>query len=125
MKKEKSCVFLEEKSIRYFESAEEVWFWFCFCESTPKCRMKSSDRKVRPCETSDIAIILKRLIANKILKQDHLKILSLYGLKQIVPSERCGEPAIHCFLWNEAMKKLSDVFCVKGIIENNLKAASF
>ena len=116
MIKEKSTVFLEQKPIHYFESAEEVWFWFCLCESTPKGRTSNYSGTMRPCETSDVAIIIKRLLLNKKLSQSHLKILSLYGLKQISPSEKYGDPVKHCFLWKQALEHLSSVFNSKGLI---------
>ena len=116
MIKEKSKVFLEQKPIHYFESAEEVWFWFCLCESTPRGRTPNYSGTMRPCETSDVAIIVKRLLLNKKLSQSHLKILSLYGLKQISPSEKYGDPVKHCFLWKQALEHLSDVFNSKGLI---------
>ena len=116
MKKQKVSVFLEQKPIQYFDTAEEVWFWFCLCESSPKGYSGYSSGMMRPCETSDVVIILKRLILNKKLTQEHLKVLSMYGLKQISPSERYGDPVFHCFLWKQALEKLSEVFKLKGII---------
>ena len=121
IKKNKS-VFIDDRPIRFFESAEEVWFWFCFCESMPKSKTDGVNYMMRPCETSDIAIIVKRLILKKELSQEHLKILSLYGLKQISPSEKYGEPIRHCILWKEAIERLSRVFLLKGIIAPAVKA---
>ena len=116
MIREKSCVFFTEKPIQYFENAEEVWFWFCLCETTPKGHSGSMKRTMRPCETSDVAIIIKRLVLDKTLTQEHLKVLSMYGLKQFSPSEKCGDPLRHCFLWKQAFERLSNVFKIKGIV---------
>ena len=116
MIKQNNTAVLDNRPIRFFENAQEVWFWFCFCESIPKGYNENTNYAVRPCETSDIAIIIKRLIIEKKLSQEHLKVLSLYGLKQIEPSEKYGEPAHHCFLWKQALERLSKVFLSKGII---------
>ena len=107
---------LDERPVDLFENAEDVWFWFCFCESMPKSSCKGDGLMVRPCETSDIAIIVKRLVQNKKLTQAHLKILSIYGLKQMIPYEKCGDPVSHCFLWKQAISVMSKVFEEKGLI---------
>lgn len=116
MIKQSNSAVLANRPIRFFENAQEVWFWFCFCESFPKGRNENANYTMRPCETSDVAIIVKRLVLEKKLTQEHLKVLSLYGLKQIEPSEKYGEPARHCFLWKQALERLSKVFLSKGII---------
>ena len=107
---------LDTRPVDLFEDAEDAWFWFCFCESMPKSSSKGTRLMVRPCETSDIAIIVKRLVQNKKLTQAHLKILSMYGLKQLIPHEKCGDPVLHCSLWKQAISVMSKAFEEKGLI---------
>ena len=117
MKRYENCMsVLDTRSVDLFDDAEDAWFWFCFCESMPKSSCKGSGLMVRPCETSDIAIIVKRLLQNKKLTQAHLKILSMYGLKQLIPLEKCGDPALHCLLWKQAISVMSKAFEEKGLI---------
>ncbi len=98
-----------------FESAEEAWFWFCFCESLGP-RRGSGSGIVRPCETSDISLVVKRLVREKKLGQIHLKIMSRYGLKQMPPHVCAGDSLAACRLWREAMDALAVVLLQKGIL---------
>ena len=110
---------IDNRPIRFFDNAQEVWLWFCFCEMTPKSGSKSDCKTTRPCETSDVAIIVKRLVRDKILTQEHLKVLSLYGLKQMPPYEKCGDPIQHCALWKQALQRILEPLKVKGIVCTN------
>ncbi len=113
---------IDEKPIRFFDTAEDAWLWFCFCEAMPRAGGSHNAEAVRPCETSDIAIIVKRLAIMKILTQEHLKILTLYGLKQMPPIEKCGDPKKDCDLWKQALNLLLNAFRLKGIVDKNATA---
>ena len=106
-----------------FESAEEAWFWFCFCESLGSERGRgSSSSIVRPCETSDISLVVKRLVREKRLGQIHLRVMSRYGLKQMPPHVNSGDSLASCRLWCEAMEVLTEVLFKKGILSKGLVA---
>ena len=118
MFKENNMVKIDTSPVHLFENAEEAWMWFCFCESLPKSFKRSGKTATWPCETSDIAIVVKRLLQQKILTQEHLKILSLYGLKQIPPYEKDGDPKRHCQLWKQALQRILKPLKMKGIVDS-------
>ena len=108
-----------------FESVEEAWFWCCFCDMHKgKGRSHSNSMTVPPCETSDIFIVIKRLVSEKSLQQKHLRVLSLYGLKQVSPymTESSQEDKN---LWTEAMTCLWRPLFNKGIVRDMSPATSF
>ena len=107
---------LDNRPVYPFENAEEVWLWFCYCESSGKGRRSSGSAFSRPCETSDVAIILKRLVAGKKILQEHLKVLSRFGLAQLPPHPQSGDSAEECRLWREALDFFDPIFRTKGIV---------
>ena len=117
MIKKNNVVISDACPIRLFDTAEEAWMWFCFCEMTPKSFKRSKNNSTRPCETSDIAIVVKRLFQQKILTQAHLKVLNLYGEKQTPPFEQMGDPKQHCQLWKQALQRVLKPLKMKGIVD--------
>ena len=100
-----------------FENSEEAWLWCCLCESLGNQRAKgSSGRIARPCESSDIILSVKKLVQAGQLNQNHLKVLSKYGLLQIPPHENFGQPPRECSLWREGLKLLENILRLKGIV---------
>lgn len=101
-----------------FKSAEEVWFWCCLCEGV-KGYVNNNDGSGlgRPCETTDIFIILKRLVREKKISQQHLHILSKYGLEQAPPHPLFGANLYECRLWKEALEELEKPLRDKHIVE--------
>ena len=109
--------FTNEKDTEPFDSAEEAWFWYCRCEQMEGSRPSHSKlTKMRPCETSDIFIVLKRLFREGILKPSHLKVLSKYGYAQVPPHPHFGDSLKICSLWQEALNFLGLSLKKKGII---------
>ena len=117
MIKENNMIKTDTRPIRLFDNAEDAWMWFCFCESIPKSFKHDKKEMEWPCETSDIAIVVRRLLQQKILTQEHLKILSIYGLKQLPPYEKDGDPKQHCQLWRQALQRIFEPLKMKGIID--------
>jgi len=100
-----------------FSSAEEAWFWYCLCEQLdPNRAHKSKDRIVRPCETSDIFLAIKKLIRAGLLHPKHIKVLVKYGLQQIPPHPHFGDNLSICNLWQEALRFLDSLLRRKGIV---------
>ena len=117
MNKENNIIITDNRPVRLFDNAEDAWMWFCFCETTPKSFKRDKSNVAWPCETSDIAIVVKRLLQQKILTAAHLKILELYGLKQIPPYEKDGDPKQHCQLWRQALQRILEPLKLKGIVD--------
>ena len=110
------------KPVRVFDSAEEVWFWFCLCESVERGR-SGGGFWTRPCETSDVAIIVKRLVREGKITQNHLRVLSKYGLEQMPPCEAFGASSTDCFLWKSALFEMEKVFRQKSIVADSWEVA--
>ena len=103
-----------------FYTAEEAWLWCCWCETHKgdRGRFSSARRSVaRPCEASDILIVLKRLVWKGILKQYHVRVLSKYGLEQMPPHISFGASFDECRLWRDALFVMEPILISKGIVQ--------
>ena len=109
--------YIKEKETTPFDSAEEAWFWCCLCEQLDRGRRHGPNSSIiRPCETSDIIIAVKRLVQDGKLKPCHVKILSKYGMSQVPPHPHFGDSLKICELWKEALDFLGTLLKKKGII---------
>ncbi len=101
-----------------FLTAEEAWMWCCWCEmhKYEGNHASHSSNKGRPCESSDILIVLKRLVSVGKLKQYHVKVLSKYGLEQAPPHISFGATFDECRLWREALSVMEEVLIKKRIV---------
>ena len=107
---------LDNRPERFFETAQEAWMWFCYCESNPKIPKDNSTGFGYPCEPSDIAIVVKKLFLGKQLTKQHIRILEKYGLKQLPPHEKSGDPIWVCQMWKQALEKILKPLRIKGIV---------
>ncbi len=106
-----------------FETSEEAWFWYCLCEKNAKQRTKGyTPKTIRPCESSDIFIAVKRLATEGLLKPEHIKILSHYGFEQVPPHPHFGDTPRICRLWQEALHFLDKILSQKGIVSPGANA---
>ena len=100
-----------------FDSSEEAWFWYCLCESLKNERAHNYEAKIiRPCESSDIAIAVKRLLCEGTIRPEHLKVLTKYGFEQVPPHPHFGDSLKICNLWKEALSFLENLLRKKGIV---------
>ena len=108
---------IDNRETTPFISSEEAWFWYCLCEQLGFERAKGGESKIaRPCESSDIAIAIKRLFRQGILHPEHIRVLSTYGFKQVPPHEHFGDTPRICKLWQEGLKFLGILLQQKGIV---------
>jgi len=106
-----------------FISSEEAWFWYCLCEKLGFQRAHGGESRIaRPCESSDIAISVKKLFRQGILKPEHIKVLSKYGFEQVPPHPHFGDTPKICQIWDEALKFLETLLRQKGIVYNLIGA---
>ena len=100
-----------------FQSTEEAWFWYCLCEQQEHTH-QSHDKQhlVRPCETSDIFIAVRKLLRIGTLRPSHIKVLSKYGFGQVPPHPHFGDSLKICHLWEEALSFLDVLLKKKGIV---------
>ena len=100
-----------------FESSEEAWFWYCLCERLGFERARSRGNGiVRPCESSDIMIAVRRLLHLGRIRPAHLTVMTHYGREQAPPHINFGATARICALWQEAMCCLDSLLRQKGIV---------
>ena len=100
-----------------FSSTEEAWFWYCLCEELKNKRSTNTDHHIiRPCESSDIFLAVKRLIRAGILQPKHIKVLSKYGFEQVPPHPHFGDSLKICDIWTEAIRFLDNLLRRKGIV---------
>ena len=100
-----------------FTSAEEAWFWYCLCQQLDANRSRESKAHIiRPCESSDIFLAIKKLIRAGLLQPKHIKVLAKYGLLQTPPHPHFGDSLSICSLWQEALRFLDSLLRRKGIV---------
>ena len=100
-----------------FTSTEEAWFWYCLCEQLEHSKIKTnSHHLIRPCESSDIFLAVKKLMHAGILRPKHIKVLSKYGFEQIPPHPHFGDSLNICNIWQEAIRFLDSLLRRKGIV---------
>ncbi len=113
----KSSLRADYRQSEPFLTAEEAWMWCCWCEMHKDGDSSGKpSRLARPCESSDILIVLKRLVATGRLKQYHVRVLSKYGLEQAPPHIAFGATFDECRLWREALFVMEPVLIQKGIV---------
>lgn len=89
-----------------FETAEEVWFWFCNSLLARGDGLRSRTDycgKPRCCEISDIYRIIKRMKHAHHLSQRHLRVMTQWGEKQLSPwyDKRAKRSEVR--LWEEGL----------------------
>ncbi|MBP5344150.1 MAG: hypothetical protein J6Y85_03670 [Alphaproteobacteria bacterium] len=100
-----------------FTSAEEAWFWYCLCQQLGNNRAHNSEPHIiRPCESSDIFLAIKKLVRAGLLLPKHIKVLSKYGSQQVPPHPHFGDSLSICSLWQEALRFLESLLRRKGIV---------
>lgn len=108
---------IDTRTTTPFTSSEEAWFWYCLCEKLGFQRARSGDSRVaRPCESSDIALSVKKLFRQGLLKPEHIKVLSKYGFEQVPPHPHFGDTPRICQIWKEALQFLESLLRQKGIV---------
>lgn len=109
------------KEIIPFVNAQEAWFWYVQAERAriEGARVtKGMSFYPRPCEPSDIFLVIDRLYRNRRLCRDHLKVLRHYGVRLMAPDPRRVKEARAFDLWREAMDWIEDVLIAKGIVRD-------
>jgi len=102
-----------------FSTAEEAWFWFCRCQQLRDSGARLDDGPgdtVRPCEPDDIYRAVKGLERMHRIGIEHLKVLSLYGMRESPPDRRCREESRAARLWDESIDRLTTALRRKAIV---------
>ena len=102
-----------------FESVEEAWFWFIRCQ---KLRNEGAQYQPslhtiqRPCDPVDIYCTAKRLHHKKRLNDEHLNVLSMFGLLEYPPDAKNRSEQRAAWVWGEALDRMLGPMRTKGIV---------
>ena len=110
---------IHNETFTRFDSAQEAWFWFinAYQAKHDGARIvKGLGLVERPCEPLDILKAVDRLYRQRRLIWDHLLVLRHYGQRQMAPDPHRPNEMKAAALWDEAMKKLSEVLIRKQIV---------
>ena len=103
-----------------FTSAEEAWFWFMRCQRArlDGARFLEGEGLVtRPCEPDDLYRALKSLLRRRLIRGEHVKILTRFGWNDRPPDPRCRDEERPYRLWDEALDRLTTILRKKEIVE--------
>lgn len=92
-----------------FNNAEEAWFWFCSCLIVRGDGLRSKSDycgSERPCEISDIHLIIKKLKRNRLISNRHLRVMVRWGQFQVPPYYDKHAKRSEIRLWEEGIKAL-------------------
>lgn len=108
-----------------FPSVQSAWFWFssAWQANQDGARFRGGSGAVeRPCEPLDILCVVDRLVREKQLTKQHLKVMTYFGSRGTSPRfDVQGEKAKLAYtLWADAMHKLETVLVHKGIVSKTL-----
>lgn len=102
-----------------FESVEQAWFWFITAQKaiSEGARISAGVSNIhRPCEPIDILRCIDSLYRKRRLIKDHILVLRHYGMRYLPPDPYRVREARAASLWREAMERLEEVLCKKGIV---------
>lgn len=108
------------ESFEPFESAEEVWFWFCtsICARSGGLRSKSNYcGKPRCCELPDIQRIIKQMKRHHHLSNRQLRVIIKWGKIQTPPYYERRAKKSEIALWEAAMQNFEVYLKHFGILE--------
>ncbi len=89
-----------------FESAEEVWFWFCNSILARGDGLRSKSDywgKPRCCEISDIYRIIKIMKRRGHMSNRHLRVMAKWGNKRLSPWDDKYAKRSEVRLWEEGI----------------------
>ncbi|QXM23627.1 hypothetical protein KO353_09900 [Elioraea tepida] len=102
-----------------FASAEEAWFWTMAGLSARAAGARivaGLGVKPRPCEPDDVVRCLDRLYRQRRIDLVHVRILKMYGERQVPPDPRHPADRSAWRLWREALDRLDWPLRLKGIV---------
>jgi hypothetical protein len=104
-----------------FASGEEAWLWFCRLNYAESSGAYCSEI-APPCETNDIYRIITRLVQERRIRKEAIRVLVKYGRKQEIPDTRFGGSMNECLDWKQAMNELESVLDNKGLLRHDTSA---
>jgi len=102
-----------------FRSAEEAWLWTiaALVARREGARYVANAGTVRrPCEPDDVVKCLDQLYRRRRIDLTHVRILRIWGERQMAPNPAYAGERCDWRLWREALERLEWPLQVKGIV---------
>ena len=102
-----------------FLNAEQAWFWYVRAQQARNdgARFEAAATEVRPCDPDDMYRAVMGLVRHKRLDDEHIRVLTTYGINLSPPDPRIREQERAYRMWDEALDRLTTVLRKKGIVE--------
>lgn len=109
----------EEAGGTPFASARDAWFWTMRCliarRDGAQCRANLGAVR-RPCEADDIVKVLDRLYRRKRIDLRQVRVLRVWGERQMAPDRDHPAEAGYWPIWQAALRALDAPLRAKGIV---------
>ncbi len=105
--------------VKPFQSGEEAWFWTM---ATILARRDGAglawrpDGGPRPCDPEDVIKCLNRLYEQRRLGLHHVRILRVWGERQVAPDSSMPDQAEDTRVWQQAMGQLEWALRGRGVV---------
>lgn len=102
-----------------FRSADEAWIWTMTALRARRDGARytaSQGRVARPCEPDDVVRCLDALYRRRRIDLVHVRILRIWGERQMAPNPAYATERCDFRLWREALSRLDWPLRVKGIV---------
>ncbi|GHU01099.1 hypothetical protein FACS1894186_3160 [Alphaproteobacteria bacterium] len=105
-----------DREVVPFADAAEAIFWFRRAMSALEKRGNFTPDGARPCEISDMAVILNRLAREGRFSAGSARALAKYAARQERPDTSAGASLSEVLYWHDAIEVLETVLRRKGIV---------
>jgi hypothetical protein len=102
-----------------FRNSEEAWFWTMRALTARRegARVTANQgRMARPCEPDDVVKCLDTLYRRRRIDLVHVRILRIWGEREMAPNPKYPSERCDARLWREALDRLEWPLRVKGIV---------
>ncbi len=102
-----------------FRSADDAWFWTMAALAARRDGARftaNQGRTIRPCEPDDVVKCLDALYRRRRISLDHVRVLRVWGDRQVSPDPACRGEQGDWKLWREALVRLEWPMRIKGIV---------
>ena len=102
-----------------FRSVDDAWFWTMAALAARRDGARftaNQGRMIRPCEPDDMVKCLDALYRRRRISLDHVRVLRIWGDRQVCPDPACAGECGDWKLWREALDRLEWPLRIKGIV---------
>jgi hypothetical protein len=99
-----------------FDSGEEAWFWTMAALAVRRDGARFRSPVPRPCRPEDILKCLDRLYRCRRIDLLHVRILRIWGERQMAPNPATPRERCDSRIWDEAIDRLEWKLRAKGYV---------